>query len=35
MRKMFIVPVHFVKEHKRMLVHAKKVLEYNGGFDRY
>jgi hypothetical protein len=22
---------HFAKEHKRMLAHAKKVLEYNGG----
>jgi hypothetical protein len=31
MRNMFVVPVHFVKEHKRMLAHAKKVLEYNGG----
>jgi hypothetical protein len=27
---MFVVPVQFAKEHKRMLVHAKKVLEYNG-----
>jgi hypothetical protein len=31
MRNMFVVPVHFAKEHKRMLAHAKKVLEYNGG----
>jgi hypothetical protein len=30
MRNMFVVPVHFAKEHKRMLVHTKKVLEYNG-----
>jgi hypothetical protein len=28
---MFVVPVHFAKEHKRMLAHSKKVLEYNGG----
>jgi hypothetical protein len=28
---MLVVPVHFAKEHKRMLTHAKKVLEYNGG----
>jgi hypothetical protein len=31
MRNMFIVPIHFAKEHKQMLAHAKKVLEYNGG----
>jgi hypothetical protein len=31
MRNMLVVPVHFAKEHKRMLAHAKKVLEYNGG----
>jgi hypothetical protein len=31
MRNMLVVPVHFAKEHKRMLVHDKKVLEYNGG----
>jgi hypothetical protein len=31
MRNMFVVPVHFAKEHKRMLAYAKKVLEYNGG----
>ena len=30
-RNMFVVPVHFAKEHKRMLAHAKKVLEYNAG----
>jgi hypothetical protein len=31
MGNMFVVPVHFAKEHKRMLTHTKKVLEYNGG----
>jgi hypothetical protein len=32
MRNTFVVvPVHFAKEHKRMLAHTKKVLEYNGG----
>jgi hypothetical protein len=31
MRNMFVVPVHFAKEHKRMLAHAKRVLEYKGG----
>jgi hypothetical protein len=31
MRNVFVVPVHFAKEHTRMLAHAKKVLEYNGG----
>jgi hypothetical protein len=31
MRNMFVIPVHFAKEHKRMLVHTKKILEYNGG----
>jgi hypothetical protein len=31
MRNMFVVPVHCAKEHKRMLAHTKKVLEYNGG----
>jgi hypothetical protein len=30
-RNMFVVPVHFAKEHKRMFTHAKKVLEYNAG----
>jgi hypothetical protein len=30
-RNMFVVPVHFAKQHKRMLAHSKKVLEYNGG----
>ena len=29
-RNTFVVPVHCVKEHKRMLTHTKKVLEYNG-----
>ena len=28
---MFVVPVHFANEHKRMLTHTKKVLEYNDG----
>jgi hypothetical protein len=28
---MFVVPVHFAKEHKQMLAHTKKVLEYNSG----
>jgi hypothetical protein len=28
---MFVIPVHFAKEHKRMLTHAKKVFEYNSG----
>jgi hypothetical protein len=31
MRNMFVVPVHFAKEHTRMLAHTKKVLEYNSG----
>jgi hypothetical protein len=31
MRNMFVVPVHFAKEHKRMLAHTKRVLEYSGG----
>jgi hypothetical protein len=31
MRNVSIVPVHFAKEHKRMLAHTKKILEYNGG----
>ena len=30
-RNMFVVPVHFANEHKRMLTHTKKVLEYNDG----
>jgi hypothetical protein len=25
------IPVHFVKEHRRMLAHAKKLIEYNEG----
>jgi hypothetical protein len=28
---MTVVPVHFVKEHRRMLAHVKKILEYNQG----
>jgi hypothetical protein len=31
MRNMFVVQVHFAKEHKRMLTHTKKVLEYKDG----
>jgi hypothetical protein len=30
-RNTFVVPLHCVKEHKRMLTHTEKVLEYNGG----
>jgi hypothetical protein len=30
-RTIFVVSVHFAREHKRMLAHAKKVLEYNVG----
>ena len=28
---MLVVPIHFAKEHKRMLTHTKRILEYNGG----
>jgi hypothetical protein len=28
---MTVIPVHFVKEHRKMLAHAKKILEYNNG----
>jgi hypothetical protein len=28
---MTVIPVHFVKEHRRMLAHTKKILEYNQG----
>jgi len=28
---MLVVPVHFSKEHKQMLAHTKKLMEYNGG----
>jgi hypothetical protein len=28
---MIVIPVHFVKEHRRMLAHAKKILEYDKG----
>jgi hypothetical protein len=31
MGNMFVVPVHFAKEHRRMLSHTKRVLEYNSG----
>jgi uncharacterized membrane protein YgaE (UPF0421/DUF939 family) len=30
-RNMFVIPVHFVKEHKRMLTHAKRILQYKDG----
>ncbi len=30
MRNLFVVPVHFAREHKRMLAHGKKSIEYNG-----
>ena len=29
--QMLVVPVHFAKEHKEMLAHCKKLMEYNGG----
>jgi hypothetical protein len=28
---MTVIPVHFVKEHIRMLAHVKKIVEYNQG----
>jgi hypothetical protein len=28
---MFIVPVHFSKEHKAIKAHAKRLMEYNNG----
>ena len=28
---MFVVPIHFSKEHKNMLAHCKQVPEYDGG----
>jgi hypothetical protein len=28
---MHVVPMHFAKEHKQMLTHTKKILEYNWG----
>jgi hypothetical protein len=31
MRNMLVVPIHFAKEHKRILIHTKRILEYNGG----
>jgi hypothetical protein len=33
LRNMFVVPIHFAKEHKLMgmLTHTKRILEYNGG----
>jgi hypothetical protein len=29
--QMLVVPVHFSKEHKQMLAHTKKLMEYNNG----
>jgi hypothetical protein len=29
--QMLVVPVHFAKEHKEMLAHCKKLMEYNSG----
>jgi hypothetical protein len=29
--QMLVVPVHFSKEHKEMLAHTKKLMEYNNG----
>jgi hypothetical protein len=41
-QNMIVIPVHFSKDHKRMLAHAKKIVEYNQGtiaidsrFDEY
>jgi len=28
---MFVVPIHFNKEHRNMLTHAKKLMEYGSG----
>jgi hypothetical protein len=28
---MTVIPVHFAKEHRRMLAHVKKILEYSNG----
>lgn len=28
---MFVVPIHFSKEHRNMLVYAKKLMEYGNG----
>ena len=30
-QNMIVIPVHFVKEHRKMLAHARKILEYNNG----
>jgi hypothetical protein len=30
-QNMTVIPVHFVKEHRGMLAHAKKLIEYNQG----
>jgi hypothetical protein len=29
--QMLVVPVHFAKEHRQMLAHCKKLMEYNNG----
>jgi hypothetical protein len=31
MYNMFVVPIHFSKEHKNMLAHCKEMLEYHNG----
>jgi hypothetical protein len=28
---MFVVPIHFNKEHRNMLAHTKQLMEYGGG----
>ncbi len=28
---MFVLPIHFNQEHKHMLAHTKKLMEYGGG----
>jgi hypothetical protein len=30
---MFVVPIHFNKEHRNMLGNAKKLMEYDSGFE--
>ena len=30
-QNMTVIPIHFAKEHRGMLAHAKKILEYNNG----
>ncbi len=31
MHNMFVIPIHFNKEHKNMLAYCKQMLEYNNG----